>query len=95
MAQYGTFQRYSSYTRLCSNTRLTKIVEQRKSGLGVHNKTAFCEVQRTWSLHRSKWSQIKDNILNRFERKGYAAEQLLHPGLMMWGDRVVIDNDNQ
>ena len=77
------------------NIMLTKTVEQRKSGPGVHNKTAFCEIQRAWSLNRSKWFQIKDNILNRFERRGYSTEQILHPGPMMWGDRAVIDNDNQ
>ena len=77
------------------NTRLTETAEPRKFGPGVHNKTAFCETQRAWSLNRSEWPQIKDNILNRFERKGYATEQLLHPRPMMWGDRVVIDNDNQ
>jgi len=44
---------------------------------------------------RSKWSMIKDNVLNRLGRKDYGSKEQVSPGPMMWGDRVVIDNDNQ
>jgi len=72
-----------------------KLGELRKSGYGEHNKTAFCDTQRDWSSDRNEWSLIQDNILNQLERNEYGLDQQTELGPMMWGTRVVIDNDNQ
>ena len=57
--------------------------------------TAYHPEQRTWSEERNLWPNIRDNILNRLERKGY--KELYggqDPGKMMHKGRLVVDHDN-
>ena len=57
--------------------------------------TAYHPEQKAWSEERSLWPRIRDNILNRLERKHYKelyAGQ--DPGKMMHKGRLVVDHDN-
>lgn len=57
--------------------------------------TAYHPEQKAWSEDRNLWSRIRDNILNRLERKQYKelyAGQ--DPGEMMHNGRLVVDHDN-
>ena len=57
--------------------------------------TAYHPEQKSWSEERTLWPRIRDNILNRLERKEYKelyAGQ--DPGKMMHNGRLVVDHDN-
>lgn len=95
MGQYSMLILDTNVLYCSASTELTTIVEPRKSGPGEHNTTAFCQAQRDWSLDRTKWHLIQDNVLNRLERKEYGTNQTAVLGPMMWNNCVVIDHDNQ
>ena len=57
--------------------------------------TAYHPEQKSWSEERSLWPRLRDNILNRLERRNYKelyAGQ--DPGKMMHNGRLVVDHDN-
>ena len=58
------------------------------------DKTAFLASQRAWRGEDKKyWPTIANNILNRFEPKGYESPKG-NVGWMHFGGKIVLDQDN-
>lgn len=66
----------------------------RKRGTDAFDETAFLASQKAWrGEDRQHWSTVADNILNRFESRGYQGPDS-EVGWMYFGDRVVLDQNN-
>ena len=66
----------------------------RKQGWDPFDKTSFLPSQKAWrGGDKIHWHTIADNILNRFEAKGYEGPKN-KVGWMRFGHKIVLDQDN-
>lgn len=66
----------------------------RERGIAANDVTSFLPSQKAWGPDRDlHWPNIKDNILHRFERKGYPIPDYT-PEVWYYEGKVVLDSDN-
>ena len=66
----------------------------RERGIAANDVTSFLPSQKAWGPDRDlHWPNIKDNVLHRFERKGYPIPDY-QPEVWYYEGKVVLDSDN-